>query len=105
MKNNKKGMFLIYVLFTAVLITIFLLTAVGNLQNTYFQTKKFLGENKAYWVAEAGIQYCEYKLKTDLGWPFVNTRTTDNNQTGTETFGKFTVTSSLINGNKGFLIP
>ena len=104
MKNNKKGMFLIYVLFTAVLITIFLLTAVGNLQNTYFQTKKFLGENKAYWVAEAGIQYCEYKLKTDLGWPFVNTRTTDNNQTGTETFGKFTVTSSLINGNKGYLI-
>ena len=47
-KNKKKGVFLIYVLFTAVLISIFLLTAVSNMHNTVFMTTKFTGENKAY---------------------------------------------------------
>ena len=54
---RKKGVFLIYVLFTAVLITVFLLTAVTNIHNSYFITNKFTGENKAYWAAEAGLQF------------------------------------------------
>ena len=67
---NKKGVFLIYVLFTAVLISVFLITAVSNMHNSYFLTTKFTGENKAYWASEAGIQYCEYKIKSDVCWPF-----------------------------------
>ena len=65
-KNKKKGVFLIYVLFTAVLISIFLLTAVSNMHNTVFMTTKFTGENKAYWATEAGLQYCKYKLKFSM---------------------------------------
>lgn len=101
---RKKGVFLIYVLFTAVLITVFLLTAVTNIHNSYFITNKFTGENKAYWAAEAGLQYCEYKLKKDLSWPFLDKNNLGNNATGTEQFGKFKVTSSLENGGKGYYI-
>lgn len=101
---KRKGMFLIYVLFTAVLISVFLITAVQDMQNNIFITQKFACENKAYWAAEAGLQYCEYKLKSDLGWPFVNAKVTDNNKIGTEQFGKFNVTSSLENGDKSYYI-
>ena len=38
---HKKGVFLIYVLFTAVLISIFLITAVSDMHNSFFLTKKF----------------------------------------------------------------
>ena len=98
-KTNKKGVFLIYVLFTAVLISIFLLTAVSNMHNTVFMTTKFTGENKAYWAAEAGLQYCKYKLKSDLAWPF-----SDSTSTGTEKFGEFEITSSIEDGGNGYLV-
>ena len=104
MKNNKKkGVFLVYVLFTAVLISVFLITAVSDMHNSFFLTKKFNGENKAYWAAEAGIQYCEYKLKSDLGWPFLSPKTYAT--TSKEKFGKFEVTSSSNeDGGKGYYI-
>ena len=101
---HKKGVFLIYVLFTAVLISIFLITAVSDMHNSFFLTKKFTGENKAYWAAESGIQYCEYKLKSDLGWPFFNVKTNGAKSTGTEKFGKFEITSSIEDGGNGYLI-
>ncbi len=104
MIKKKKGVFLIYVLFTAILITVFLLTAVKNMHNSYFITNKFTGENKAYWAAEAGLQYCEYKLKNDLTWPFLDKNGLGNNTPGTEEFGKFKVTSSFENNNKGYYI-
>ncbi len=103
-KKNKKGVLLMSVLVAAVLISIFLLTAVADLNNSFFLSKKFTSENKAYWAAETGIQYCEYKLKSDLGWPFFNATTTNNNETGTEKFGKFTVTTSKHDGGKGYYI-
>lgn len=96
--NKKKGVFLIYVLFAAILLSVFLLTAVGEMHNNFFLTKRFNGENRAYWAAEAGIQYCEYKLKTNLGWPFLN-----NNDKASETFGNFTITSTK-NGEDGYYI-
>ena len=100
---KKKGVFLIYVLFTAVLISVFLITAVSDMHNSFFLTKKFTGENKAYWAAEAGMQYCEYKLKSDLGWPFFNAKNNNNNNIGTEKFGKFTIISSG-DGDNGYYV-
>ena len=104
MINKKKGVFLIYVIISAVLISIFLLTAVSDLHNSFFITQRFTGENRAYWAAESGIQYCKYKLKSDLGWPFFNAKKDDNNKEGTEQFGKFTVTTSKRDGGKGYYI-
>lgn len=104
MKNKKKGVLLIYVLSVSVLICIFLLTAVGNMNNSFFLTKRFTGENRAYWAAQSGIQYCAYKLKSDLGWPFFNAQSSDNNKTGTEIFGKFKVTTSKEDGGNGYYI-
>ena len=96
---KKKGIFLIYVLVTAVLISIFLIGAVENMHNSFFLTNKFTGENKAYWAAESGLQYCEYKLKSNLSWPF------DIKDTKTEeTFGKFKVTSTIENSGNGYFI-
>ena len=102
---KKKGIFLVYVIFTAVLISVFLITAVNNLHNSFFLTKKFTGENKAYWAAESGMQYCEYKLKSDLGWPFFNAQKNSNNnkETTEEKFGKFNITSQK-DGNNGYYI-
>ena len=104
MVNKKKGVFLVYVLFTAVLISVFLITAVSDMHNSFFITKKFNGDNKAYWAAEAGIQYCEYKLKSDLGWPFFTASKTSITSTGTEQFGKFQVTSSLKDNGNGYYV-
>ena len=95
--RNKKGILLIYVLFISVLISIFLLTAVGNMNNSFLTTNIFTGENKAYWAAESGIQYCEYKLKSDIGWPFLT------NKEYTEKFGKFTITSKK-DGENGYYV-
>ena len=95
---DKKGIFLIYVLFTAVLISIFLITAVSNLHHNIFITSKFTNESKSYWAAESGIQYCEFKLKENLNWPF------DNPKTGTEKFGIFTIKSSLEDNGNGYYI-
>ncbi len=97
---KKKGIFLIYVLVTAVLISIFLIGAVENMHNSFFLTNKFTGENKAYWAAESGLQFCEYKLKSDLSWPF-NTKTSSE---GTEKFGKFTITTKYENENNGYSV-
>ena len=96
--KNKKGILLIYVLVISVLISIFLLTAVGNMNNSFLITNKFTGENKAYWAAEAGIKYCEYKLKSNVGWPFLT------NKEYTEKFGKFTVTTSKQDSKNGYYV-
>ena len=96
---KKKGIFLIYVLVTAVLISIFLIGAVENMHNSFFLTNKFTGENKAYWAAESGLQYCEYKLKSNLSWPFdIKDAKTE------EAFGKFKVISTIENNGNGYCI-
>ncbi len=96
--NKKKGIFLIYVLFTAVLLSVFLLTAVGEMHNSFFLTRRFTGENKAHWAAEAGIQYCEFKLKQNLSWPFLN-----NTDSLNETFGEYKI-ESRKHGKDGYYI-
>ncbi len=97
--KNKKGILLIYVLFISVLISIFLLTAVGNMNNSFLLTNKFNGETKAYWAAETGFQYCEYKLKDNLGWPFLT-----NKGNTTENFGKFTIKTSKEDNGNGYYV-
>ena len=97
--KNKKGILLIYVLFISVLISIFLLTAVGNMNNSFLLTNKFNGEAKAYWAAETGFQYCEYKLKDNLGWPFLT-----NKGNTTENFGKFTIKTSKEDNGNGYYV-
>ena len=96
---KKKGVFLIYVLFTAVLITVFLLTAVKDMQDSFFLTKRFSGDNKAYWASLAGIEYCEYKIKEDVSWPFLNTESSSE----PELFGSFKVELKK-HGDDGYYI-
>ncbi len=97
--TKKKGVFLIYVLFTAVLISVFLLTAVKDMHDSYFLTKRFSGDNKAYWASIAGIEYCEYKIKTDVSWPFLQT----NEETSNDKFGSFQVELKKY-GNDGYSV-
>lgn len=96
---KKKGVFLIYVLFTAVLISIFLLTAVKDMHNSFFLTKRFSGDNKAYWASLAGIEYCQYKIKNDVCWPFLKKDV----ETDNEQFGNFNVTIKK-QGSDGYFI-
>lgn len=98
-KNSRaKGIFLIYVAAAAALISIFLIGAVKNVHNSFFLTKKLAGESKAFWAAEAGMNYAEYRLKKNIGWPF-----TTSESESTE-FGDYRITETSENGGEGKLI-
>lgn len=78
---NKKGIFLIYVLFTTTLLSIFLIGATKDAHESLFAAKKFLGERKAYWAARAGQTYAMFRLNENESWPFGGTK--ENGKFGT----------------------
>lgn len=98
-KNSKRGIFLIYVLFAVALITVFMFGSVEKLQQTIFLGKKLNGENKAFWASEAGIAYAEYRLKQNIGWPFLRESPTES-----VSFGSFKVTETKTNGGNGLVV-
>ena len=95
---KKRGIFIIYVIIAASFITIFLIGAVKNMHESFFLTKKFTGEVKSRWAAESGIEYCKYRLKQNLGWPFDSSKSVYE----PTTFGSFTVNETKY--GDGFLV-
>lgn len=93
MKREKgrdgKGIFLICALFATTLISIFMIGAAKNLHESLFVVKKFLGERKAYWAAQAGQAYAIWRMHGDKSWPFSGTLK-DND------FGTYKVSESRI---------
>ncbi len=82
--SEKKGFFIIYVLFTITLLATFLTAALQNVHNGIFQSAKFFGETKAYWASASGHEYALYRIQQNAAWPFGTPETT-------EQFGTYTV--------------